>query len=152
VERKSLGNFYNALAATPLSRRHFLSFNFNRFFCEGFNIINQSPSLLRRQVFPGRHRRAGHAARNGVEEVLVGGHTLPGRDESISRRNEVAGLGIEEIGSLAVAATADTMASHALLAVNLFSQRNQLRSGGRRLNVRCLADSGSKNDQQSRSY
>src|SRR4029453_4523023 len=118
VERKSLGNFYNTLTATPFSRRHLLSFNFNRFFREGFNLKNKGPRLLPRQVFPGRHRRAGHAARNGVEEVLVGGHTLPGRDEPISRRNEIARLGIEEIGSLAVAATADAMTSRALLHIS----------------------------------
>src|SRR5574341_1416163 len=70
---------YDALAAAAIRIWIFLRLYFERFSSEGFYVIYQCPALLGRQVTPGRHRRARHAASDRIEEILVRRYSIPCR-------------------------------------------------------------------------
>ena len=65
------------------------------------NLGNQSPDVVGGKVIPWRHRRAGHAPRDGSEEILIAG-TVVGGDESESSTGEISRLGVQKVGSLSI--------------------------------------------------
>ena len=89
---------------------------------ERFDVVNQSPPCLFRQMSPGWHSRARHPARYGREQVLVRGCAIPSRDQTKPAINEITGLRIQKVGGWTLPISSQTMTRCTLLQKSLLAQ------------------------------
>ena len=86
------------------------------------------------------HRGPGHAARDRLKEIVVGGHPLPRRHESELTGVKISRPRIEKVGRLAIAPAFDAVARCALLGEGLLASRERLGRGGRGSRSRARRD------------